>query len=160
MTATPAASGTGQEVSVYQLRPAPPIRAFLLAGIGSILGAVVIVLSRAQGWHGVVTALGVLLLVLGLVLLGGAFYAMTRMQVKAELTPTGYSFRTPAGVRHGTWADTVKVTTSESGRRITFHRRDESLQHVVTPVGSTDSAMRRLTTDITDRLKRSRAIDS
>lgn len=155
-TATPPAE-TGQDVSVHVLRPPLPARAFLSAALGSVLGAILIVVSRAQGWHVLVTALGVILLVAGLILLGAAVITTLRVRVRAELTPTGYSFRTPAGVRHGTWADAVRVTTSGSGRRLTFHLRDESEQIVLSPVGTDDPAMSRMIQDITAHLKTSRS---
>lgn len=153
----PTSSPSDRSVSVHVLRVAPPNRAFLLAAVGSILGALLLVLATANGWSAVVTVLGVLILLAGLALLGLAIWTVMKMQVKAELTPTGYTFRTPGGVRHGTWTETVKVTASESGRRITFHRKDESVQHVLAPVGGNDPAMIRLINDLTDRLMTSRS---
>jgi len=73
------------------------------------------------------------------------------------LTPTGYTFRTPAGIRVGVWAETQKVTTSETGRRLSLHNKDESVQDVISPVGAEDAAMRRLVADLTERLTRSRS---
>lgn len=154
----PASSPTeGRSLTTYTLRAAPPHRAFLLAAVASLVGAVLLVVSAANDWSVIVTTLGVLILVAGIALFGLALWTMVKMQVRAELTTTGYTFRTPGGVRHGTWAETVKVTASESGRRITFHRRDESAQHVLAPVGSDDPGMIRLVNDVTDRLMRSRS---
>lgn len=142
----PAAKG---EVTVHVLRAAPPTRALLVAALGSVLGAVLLVLSKAQDWSVVVTVLGVIVLVAGLLLGGLAIWTMTKMQVRAELTPRGYLFRTPAGTREGTWAETTKLTASESGRRLTLHRADESVVNVLSPVGSQDPAMKRLIADLT-----------
>lgn len=153
----PDRTGGGDEVSVHVLRAAPPARALMAAAIGSVLGAVVLVVSVANDWPAVVTVLGSVLLAAGLVLLGLALWTMTTMRVRAELTPTGYTFRTPSGVRHGTWAETVKVTASESGRRVTLHHRDESVHHVLCPVGAEDPAMQRLVGELAERLKSSRA---
>lgn len=144
------------DVTIHVLRAAPPIRALLIASLGSVLGALFIVVATANGWSVVITVLGVVILVLGLALLGLAVWTMTRMRVRAELTPTGYLFRTPAGVRHGTWAETVRVTASESGQRITLHGRDESVQHVFSPVGAQDPGMLDLIDDLTERLRTSR----
>ncbi|MDO5498207.1 MAG: hypothetical protein Q4F67_00840 [Propionibacteriaceae bacterium] len=155
--AVPQEPGRASQVSVHVLRPATPTRAFAAAAVGSVLGAVLIVLSATQQWAVVVTILGVLILVAGLALLGLGILTVLRMQVKAELTPKGYTFRTPTGVRHGTWAETVRVTSSESGRRISFHRSDESTQNVITPVGADDPAMVRLVDDLTERLRSSRS---
>lgn len=148
---------TAGDVTIHVLSPAPPTRALLIAALGSVVGAVLIVLAAANGWSVVVTGVGVLILVLGLALLGLALWTVFRMRVRAELTPGGYTFRTPAGVRHGTWADTVRVTASESGQRITLHARDESVQHVLSPVGSRSPAMQRLVNDLTERLRSSRS---
>lgn len=150
-------SGAGAAVSVHTLRPEPPIRAFLLAAVVTILGAVLTVLASAQDWAGVVLVLGVMLMVAGLALLAAGIWSVWKMRVQAELTPTGYTFRTPAGVRHGTWAETVKVTASESGRRITFHHRDDTVQHIMAPVGGDNPAMSALVEDLTERLKTSRS---
>lgn len=152
---TPEPSGAGTAVTVHTLRPQPPARAFLTAAVVSVVGALLIVLASAQQWP-VVVALGVVVLIAGLALLGAGFWSMWRMQVRAELTPTGYTFRTPAGVRHGTWAETIKVTASESGRRMSFHHRDETVDHVVCPVGANHPAMTELVEDVTSRLKNSR----
>lgn len=154
---TPGPSGAGSAVTVHTLRPQPPVRAFLTAALVSVVGAVLIVLAAAQQWPGGVMALAVVILIAGLALLAAGFWSMWRMRVRAELTPTGYTFRTPAGVRHGTWAETVKVTASESGHRISFHHRDETVDHVLCPVGSEHPAMAVLVEDVTERLKDSRS---
>ncbi|MDO5682592.1 MAG: hypothetical protein Q4G46_07180 [Propionibacteriaceae bacterium] len=148
---------TGQsDVTRHVLKAAPPVRALGLAAAGSVVGAVLIVLAAANSWSPLVTALGAVLLVVGLALLGLALLTATKMRVQAELTPRGYTFRTPAGVRVGVWADTHKVTTSETGRRLSLHNQDDSVQDVLSPVGADDPAMQRLIADLTDRLTRSR----
>lgn len=149
-------SPENREVSVHVLRPAPPIRAFGLASVFTVLGAVLLVTAYAQGWPVLVMVLFGIVLVLGLALLVAAIATVVRMRVRAELTPTGYSFRTPAGVRHGTWADTAKVSTSESGHRLTFIDRDDRVQHVVSPVGGENPEMSALTAEIVERLDASR----
>ncbi|OYO01893.1 hypothetical protein [Enemella evansiae] len=145
-----------REVSVHVLRPAPPIRAFGLASVFTVLGAVLLVTAYAQGWSTVLKVLFGIVLVLGLALLGAAIATVVRMRVRAELTPTGYSFRTPAGVRHGTWADTAKVSTSESGHRLSFVDNDDRVQHVISPVGGESPEMSALTAEIVERLESSR----
>ncbi|HHV20257.1 MAG TPA: hypothetical protein GXZ30_01765 [Propionibacterium sp.] len=150
-------TGNPAEVSRHVLRPAPPIRALGVAAVGSVLGAVLIVLSAANGWSGFVTGIGVIILILGLLLLALAIWTAFKMRVQVELTPTGYTFRTPAGIRVGVWAETQKVTTSETGRRLSLHNKDESVQDVISPVGAEDAAMRRLVADLTERLTRSRS---
>lgn len=152
----PAQATPATDVTVHVLRAAPPVRALGIAAVGSVLGAIFIVLSAANNWSAIVTTLGVIILVAGLALLGLAVWTMLKMRVQAELTPTGYVFRTPGGVRTGNWADTRKVTASESGRRLSLHRKDDSIQDVLSPVGTEDAAMRRLVADLTERLQRPR----
>jgi hypothetical protein len=154
---TPEPFGAGDAVSVHTLRPQPPVRAFLIAAVVSVAGAVLTVVGAANGWPGGVIALWVVILIAGLALLGAGIWSMWRMQVRAELTPTGYTFRTPAGVRHGTWSETTRVTASESGRRISFHHRDETVDHVICPVDANDPTMAELVEDVTSRLKDSRS---
>ena len=153
----PERSNDDGAVSVHTLRPDPPVRAFGIAAVTSVVGAGVLVLASAQGWPTVVQVLGVVILVAGLALLVTALWSMVRMRVRAELTKTGYTFRTPMGVRHGTWAETTSVTASESGRRMSIHHRDETVQHVLAPVGATDPNMQALVKDMADRLKSSRS---
>lgn len=143
-------------VSVHVLRPAPPIRAFGLASVITVIGAALLVTGFAQHWSTLVKVLLGIVLVLGLALFVAAIVTVIRMRVRAELTPTGYSFRTPAGVRHGTWADTVRVNTSESGHRLSFIDREDGVQHVVAPVGGDSPEMTALTAEIVQRLEASR----
>ncbi|GAB3705687.1 hypothetical protein [Mariniluteicoccus flavus] len=155
-SSTTAGAITAPDVTVHLLRPAPPVRAFLIAAVLSVLGAVVLVASSRNGWPLVVLVLGGVLAAAGVALLAVAVATMVRMRVRAELTPTGYSFRTPAGVRQGTWAETVKVTASDTGHRLSFVHRDESVDHVMTPLGHDDPEMGELVADLTRRLEASR----
>ncbi|GAB3625048.1 hypothetical protein GCM10027418_31350 [Mariniluteicoccus endophyticus] len=149
-------SATAADVSIYHLRPAPPVRALGIAAVAAVVGAIVLVSALQMAWPTAVAAVGGILVALGVVLLVLALVAMFRMRVRAELTPTGYSFRTPAGVRHGTWAETVKVTVSDTGHRVTFVHRDDTTDHVITPLGNQDPQQDELLADVYRRLERSR----
>lgn len=142
--------------SVHMIRPAPPVRAFLIAAVLAMIGAVLSVTASAQQWPVGLIIFGVIITLLGLLLLGTAAWTMFRMRVRAELTPTGWFFRGPNGVRHGTWANTIKVTASDSGRRISFFGRDETVQNVIFPQDGTVPEMEQLTRDITAHLNRAR----
>lgn len=147
---------TTSDVSVHLLRPAPPVRAFLVAAVATVAGAVLIVATLTFGWPVVVAWLGGLLVALGLVLLALGVVALMRLRVRAELTPSGYSFRTPGGVRHGTWADTTEVRASDGGHHLTLVHRDGAVDHVLTPQGHDDPALGDLIQDLTRRLEGSR----
>lgn len=145
------------DVTQHTLRPAPPVRAFLIAALATLLGAVLAVAAHSQQWHVAVLVIAVIVLLAGLALLGAGIVALTRMTVRGELTDQGYEFRTPRGIRSGKWADTVQVLAGDHGSRLTFVNRDESTVTIVPPLGDEDPAYDALVRDITARLDASRS---
>lgn len=140
----------------HVLSAPPPTRAFAIAAVVTVVGAVFVVLSRAQGWPAAMLVLAVVVTVLGVGLFAAGAYAMTRMRIRGELDAAGYHFRSPDGDSTGDWIDISKVTASESGHRITLVGRDGSKQDVLFPVGNEAPDMERLVDDITTRLVESR----
>lgn len=138
------------ESSTYQLRPAPPVGAFLVASAASIIGALLVVLTSAQSWHWIVSVIGVLLIVAGLVLTGFGVWAVYRLRVRATFDATGYNITSQRGVVDGTWIDVQKVTLS--GPRLVIERRDGDTHEVLTPLGDQDPLAERMLQDMTLRL--------
>lgn len=141
------------DVATYILRPAPPIKAFFIAAILIIVGAVLTVTASAQAWHVVVTVLGVIVLVAGVALAVMAVVAMFRSRVKAELSGSGFRITTSNEVIDGRWSDITKATRSESGHRITLQLRDDTERHVLSPVGRENPDMAAFTEDLVARLR-------
>ncbi|WP_051215605.1 hypothetical protein [Granulicoccus phenolivorans] len=141
------------DVATYVLRPAPPIKAFFIAAVLIILGAVFTVTSTAQGWHVVVTVLAVIVLIAGVALAAMAVVAMLRSRVKAELRGDGFHIESANGIIDGRWNDITKATRSESGHRITLVMRDDTERHVLSPVGRENPDMAAFTEDLVARLR-------
>ena len=55
--------------TTYTIQSRPPVRAFVIAAVGALLGALLLVLAIAQGWHLVVAILGSVQLATGVALL-------------------------------------------------------------------------------------------
>lgn len=140
----------------HTLSGPPPTRAFALAAVVTVIGALFVVLSRAQGWPAAVLVLAVVVTILGVALFGAGAYAMTRMRVRGELDGKGYTFHGPHGSLGGDWLEITKVTASETGHRITFVGKESETQDVIFPVGSEAPDMESLVEDITTRLIESR----
>ena len=79
--------------TTYTIQSRPPVRAFVIAAVGALLGALLLVLAIAQGWHLVVAILGGVLLAAGVALLIVAFMSMQRLAVHLTL----YSARIAEG---------------------------------------------------------------
>lgn len=140
----------------HTLSGPPPTRAFALAAVITVIGAIFVVTSRAQGWPAAVLVIAVIVTVLGVALFGVGAYAMSRMRVRGDLDATGYAFHGPHGSLGGDWLEITKVTASETGHRITFVSREGESQDVIFPVGKDAPDMERLVEDITTRLIESR----
>lgn len=143
-----------EEPTVYLLRPAPLMRAFLIAGVLALVGAVLMVCTNALGWHVIWFILGLLIGLVGLALFGVAVFAMFwQRQVRAELTDSGYAFRTTKRSVEGRWDAVTKVSASDTGHRITFTTRDGHREDVIFPVGNEDRRLRAMVEDLTARLR-------
>ena len=144
--------------TTYTIASRPPVRAFLVAAVCSLLGAGAIVLAASGGWKlvwdVVLTILGVLLLIVGLALMGLAWWTMRRMSVTLTLDDTGFRLRGGEQLRRGEWLDVMQVTRSEDGSHVTIYHGPERRTHLL--FDRTDQVDAVLD-DMTRRLKRSRA---
>jgi hypothetical protein len=124
-------AGHNVRVDVITLKPRPPVRAFAIAAVSAVLGAVAIVLGGPEWWGLVLRIVGGALVALAVLLLLATIGAVTRNKVRIELDETGYAVTGPQGARSGGWDDVVRVTQSASGRRITLHHRDGSSTYLI-----------------------------
>ncbi|MDA8440587.1 MAG: hypothetical protein M0Z51_17240 [Propionibacterium sp.] len=141
-------------MTTYVVRPRLPMRAFVLAALLSMVGAVGITLvaatEAAQLW---MWASSVLLL-LGVLLLLTALTSLRRLRTYVELGDDGWEVRAPGGTRRGLWRDVSKVTIAANGVRLTLHHADGRRTHIVAPAPTDE--MQAMAVDIAARLDASR----
>lgn len=135
----------------YLIKPRPPIRAFLIAAVASIVGAGMLVLSLVQSWHWAVLALSILVLVAGIMLCVAALAASSRSRVSITFTEDGYRLDTPHGTEGGHWEVVTRVTQSGDGRRVTIHDGAEE-RHVLVFAPGNAQQVAELLADMTRRL--------
>ena len=141
-------------MATYVVRPRTPMRAFVLAALLSMAGAVLITLSAALGWAQLWMWVSAVVLLAGVLLLLTALASMRRLRTYVDLDDTGWEVRAPGGTRRGDWSDVTKVTIAVRGDRLTLHHRDGRRTHIVAP-GPTDE-MQAMATDIATRLDANR----
>lgn len=131
-------------VDTFELVPRPPVRAYALAGLIAAVGAVLAVVASSAGWGSGAVALGLALLVAGVVLLAAAVVAARRMRVRVDLTESGYHISGPGGDREGPWSEVSRITLAADGHRLTLHHSPEHRTLLVTPNGPHDAELERL----------------
>ena len=141
-------------MTTFVVRPRLPMRAFVLAALLSMLGALGITLSAATAISQVWMWVSAAVLLVGVLLVITALTSMRRLRTYVDLDDTGWEVRTPGGTRRGDWSDVTKVTIAVRGDRLTLHHRDGRRTHIVAP-GPTDE-MQAMATDIATRLDANR----
>lgn len=117
--------------SVHLITPRPPVRALIIAGVDSLLGAVLLVLSLSNSWHWVGVAFGIVLLVAGLGLAALAFAAPSARAARLVIDDEGYRLTSGGQEQQGRWDEVSRVTQSEDGTRVTIHHGPERRNHLV-----------------------------
>ncbi|GAA1398907.1 hypothetical protein [Luteococcus peritonei] len=135
----------------YVLKPAPPVRAFVIAAALVLLGALLVALTSG----GLGRALAVLVLLAGVTLAAIAGSSMVRMRTFVDVDAEGYRITGPGTERQGTWEEVTKVTTSANGSHLTLYHGQVGRTHVIAPQGE-DEQMTSLVADIAKRLDASR----
>ncbi|MGJ3508210.1 hypothetical protein [Enemella sp. A6] len=138
----------------YVLQPPVPVRALVIAAVLVVAGALLVVLSNALSWPGLLMVLGVLLLVLGAVLIGFAFIAPIRLKVAVTTDESGYRITGGNQQAAGQWAEISRAVQSDSGGRITLEHRDGRETHILVPGNANRTVMDDIATDIGARLNR------
>ncbi len=103
--------------------PGPPLRALLIGGAASLLGAGSIVVGGQAGWLPV-SILGWLLMVAGVAFAVAVLvrWRVTRLRVQAD--EQGLRIAGPAGEQHLPWAQ-IKRVTREPGRLALYRAEGE-----------------------------------
>ena len=141
-------------MTTFVVRPRLPMRAFVLAALLSMLGALGITLSAATAISQVWMWVSAAVLLVGVLLVITALTSMRRLRTYVELGDTGWEVRAPGGTTRGLWRDVTKVTIAADGVRLTLHHPDGRRTHIVAP-GPTDE-MQAMALDIAARLDASR----
>lgn len=126
-----------RRVSVEQfvIRPRPAVRAFAIAAVLALLGALVLAGDSLWGWGVVAVVVAVVLVVAAVALVGLAIAAAARQGVTVELDDDGFRVRPLSGTEHsGRWSEVSRVTAAPG--RLTLHSGDEKRVHLIAPPGS------------------------
>lgn len=134
----------------YVLKPRPPVRAFVIAAIATLVGAIMMAACRHSAF--VLVALSALVMALGIALAVMAGISMVRMRTFVELSDEGYRITGPGTDRQGSWAEVTKVTTSANGAHLTFHHGEVGRTHILCPGGGDDEQMQALVADVAKHL--------
>jgi hypothetical protein len=119
--------------TTHLLTPPPPVRAFGLAAVGSLVGVACFLAPQLFGAPEWVRPVGLVLLAGALALVLAALASTRRGGVRVDLDADGLRVAGSAGPEEITWADVVKVTRAPG--RISLLRRDGSRISLVVPRG-------------------------
>lgn len=138
----------------FFLKPRPPLRAFLIAAVLSLVGGVFTVVALQAGWHAVVVVIAILVLALGILLFVAGVVAMSQLGVRVRIDDEGYEI-TGTGQRHeGKWADVTKVTQAVEAAHITIYHGNVRRTHIIFPGGPAQDQMQSIIDEIMARLER------
>lgn len=140
----------------HVMSPEPPIRGFVIAGILSIIGAVLMIISIANNWHEAVTILFIAVLACGIALAVTAAWSMLHMKLYVDLDNTGYHIHGAGQDRRGTWDKVTKAALTESRSRLTLYHGQVGRTHIVRPGVGNPQEMDDLAVDVAHRLDNSR----
>ncbi|HMR50442.1 MAG TPA: hypothetical protein PKE40_14590 [Arachnia sp.] len=136
----------------YLLKPPPPVRAYGIAAVASLLGAMFLVFSLTNGWHAFFTVLAGIILLLGIGLLVVAMIATQRNTVRVVLDDDGYRIEGTVQSHDGRWRDVSKVTQSIAGGHITIYHGNVRRTHLLFPGGGDAEVIKIVLDDITARI--------
>lgn len=140
----------------FFLKPRPPLRAFAIAAVLSLVGAVLLVLALQNSWHVIVAVLAGLTLAGGIVLFAIAVVAMGWLGVRITLTDEGYHISGTNQEHHGRWDDVTKVTQAIEGAHVTIYHGNVRRTHLIFPGGPAQEQMPEVVAEITKRLTKGR----
>ena len=87
----------------HDISPEPPLRGLINAGVWSIVGAVLMIISNAKSWHEVVTIIFIAVLACGIALAVTAAWSMVHMKLYVDLDDKGYHIHGAGQDRRGPW---------------------------------------------------------
>jgi hypothetical protein len=111
-------------MATHVLRPAPPLRSYLVAAILSTLGALMVA-GSGFGKNPWLLVFGALVMADGLVLVLVTTISAYRARVNVDLDESGYVIHSREGDVDGTWDKVTRVTRSADGTELVFHQGEE-----------------------------------
>lgn len=142
----------------YLIQPPPPVRAFAIAAVAALLGALLLVVALSSGWHVAFAVIGGLVLVAGLALTALALHVMRQATLRLTLTADGYTV-TGNGTRlEGVWREVSRVTVTKERDRLTIHHHDDRRANLIFPI-TANSQIDDVIADLRERLDAARFID-
>lgn len=111
--------------TTFTIAPRVPFRAFLIAAVASIVGAVLMVLALINAWHIAVVVIAAIILVAGLLLLVVALVAQKTSAAELTLDDEGYTLTSRAGEQWGTWSEVTRITRATDTGQVNIHEGDE-----------------------------------
>jgi hypothetical protein len=140
----------------FTLTAPPPVRSFAVAALMAVVGAALMVGSRALGLGTVVLVLGIVMLGLAAALVVAAVILVGRLRCTLVLDPAGIAVSRGRRTQRLPWSniDAVRLTR----RRLTFVTKPAvgAEMSVINPRGDTDPTFRSLVAAIRSRLNASR----
>lgn len=143
-------------MNTYVLKPRPPVRAFAIAGVLSLVGALLVVWAASRQAALVWQVLAVIVLVVGVALAVLGAVSMVKMRTFITLDDKGYTIKGPGIDKGGEWSDVTKVTTTHQGAHLTMYHGEVGRTHIMCPGGADDPQMTALAQDIADHLDQNR----
>lgn len=140
----------------FFLKPRPPLRAFLLAAVLSLIGGILTALALQHDWSAVALTLAIIVLVLGIALFVLAIVATARLGVRITLTDEGYKVSGTRTTHEGEWNDVTKVTQTVEGAHITIYHGNVRRTHLIFPAGPAQEKMQDVIDEIMVRLERAK----
>lgn len=141
-----------RRVKTYTIKPRPPLRAFVLAAVLSVIGAVMVVAGSGALWDW----LGGLVLLVGVGLLLMALYSLWSMRVHVDLDDEGFHVRGPGINKKKPWSSVTKVALSQDETHLVFSHGEVERTHLFCPGGPGDEEFESMLKDITRRLDENR----
>lgn len=140
---------------IFFLKARPPMRAFIIAAVVSLLSAVIAVLALQNSitWLAIIA---ILVLAASIALFAIAVVTMSRLGVRIELDDEGYRITGTSQNHSGQWADVTKVTESLEGAHITIYHGEVRRTHVIFPGGPAQQQLPEVVEEILRRLETAR----
>lgn len=132
----------------HVLSPRPPFRGYVISGLLSLAGAVLIVVASSQGWANAWIALFAVVLALGIALALTATWSMLRMRLYVDLDAKGYHIHGAGQNRSGTWDKVTRAALTETRSRLTLYHGQVGRTHIVRPGAGDPTEMDELAADV------------
>ncbi|WOP19164.1 hypothetical protein [Raineyella sp. LH-20] len=140
-------------MNTYRLDAVLPARAFGIAAGLLIVGGVVLVAAIGLHWHVVVTAIAIVLVLLGAVQLTLALIVAFRGRVRISLDDGGYRLSALGRTSEHHWTDISRATVTEDQLRL-YPRDDEEHPDRVPLLDPARGAeLERLAAEVTERMR-------